>query len=1007
MAEASIMNLFAKLSLDKSEFDRGLDDSESKAKGFGSKLTSGLGGAMKAIGAGMAAAGTAMVGFGTKAVQTGIGFDSAMSQVAATMGVTTDEIAELRDFAQEMGATTVFSATQSAQALNYMALAGYDAEKSMQMLPNVLNLAAAGGMDLARASDMVTDAESALGLKGQEVTAMVNQMARAASRSNTSVEQLGEAFLTIGGTATLMTNDTSRLATVLGILADNGIKGSEAGTHLRNMILKLSSPTKDGADAMAALGLQVFDAEGKMRDMQDIITDMNIAFADLTDQEKIKYISDMFNTRDVAAVNALLNTSVERWDQLGAEIAQAGEAADTMSKTQLDNLKGDVTLMKSAFEGLQIAVSDKLTPTIRKFTQLGSKGISNITMAFKKNGLNGAMEEFGKILSEGISMLFDMLPDVLEAAQTLLTTLINGIIENLPKIVKTGAKILDSILKGIKQQLPEIQKNLPAVISEIIQTLTKALPDIISTGVDILMSIIDGIIQAIPVLVENLPKIIEAIVKTISENVPKLVDTGGKLIVALGEGIIKSIPTLAVGAVQVVGTFVESLFGLKPKIDDAAQQVFDVSQKVRDTVSNYKDVMEPLHDAVEATNDHWNSIETLKGKFDELIDPMGKVKDGYSDEAKVLAEELNKELGTNIEIVDDQIEHYDTLSEAIEKKIRLEKADALLQAGREEYDRAKAAQVELYNSYAEAVDKATEAEKNYNDLLAYAEENDVREAMSYDILVARDAMNDAKDALDEVTDAMNENNLVIQQYSRLQQAATNDTDNLEEAMVAYTYNLKNATTSTEQELRAQYEHYKNEYERINKAIEEGGAVGLESERENLRLMRDLAKSEFEKATGQVEQSILDMSDRINNISGTAFPTAGRQIVEGLAQGIKDRTHVAVSAAAELARRAGEAARVTLDINSPSKVMAKIGQYTAEGFAEGIEDNLGYVDKAINKMSSVASDANVAVSGKGIGGTGTVINMNVYGAEGQDVNELAEIISMKINDAVARDRRVYA
>ena len=208
---------------------------------------------MGAVAAGAAAAG--MTAFAKASVQTGMQFDSAMSQVAATMGTTVDQIGELRDFAQKMGATTAFSATQAAEALNYMALAGYDADTSMEMLPNVLNLAAAGSMDLARASDMVTDAQTALGLTTEQTSEMVDQMAKTSSKTNTSVSQLGEAMLTIGATARNLKGGTVELSTVLGVLADNGIKGAEGGTHLRNAILSLQTPTTDVAAALEKLGM--------------------------------------------------------------------------------------------------------------------------------------------------------------------------------------------------------------------------------------------------------------------------------------------------------------------------------------------------------------------------------------------------------------------------------------------------------------------------------------------------------------------------------------------------------------------------------------------------------------------------------------------------------------------------------------------------------------------------------------------------------------------------------
>ena len=201
---------------------------------YGSALSGALGSAAKV---GVAALGTAMAAagaFAKSAVDAGMNFDTSMSQVYATMGDKANAMVEyngqtmssmeaLRDFAQEMGRTTAFSASESADALNYMALAGYDAETSMAMLPNVLNLAAAGSIDLARASDMVTDAQTALGLSIEETGVMVDQMAAASSNSNTSVEQLGEAFLKIGANARDLSGGTTELSTVLGVLADNGI----------------------------------------------------------------------------------------------------------------------------------------------------------------------------------------------------------------------------------------------------------------------------------------------------------------------------------------------------------------------------------------------------------------------------------------------------------------------------------------------------------------------------------------------------------------------------------------------------------------------------------------------------------------------------------------------------------------------------------------------------------------------------------------------------------------
>ena len=310
----------------------------------------------------------------TAAVKTTADFDTSMSEVAATMGKSVDEIKDLRDYARQMGSTTAFSASEAAEAMNYMALAGYDDAKIMKMLPSVLNLAAAGNIDLASASDMVTDAQSALGLTMEQTEDLVNQMAKTSSKSNTSVEQLGEGILKIGATARGVAGGTKELTTVLGVLADNGIKGAEGGTHLRNMIQSLKSPTAEGAKALETLKINVYDAEGNMRSMSEIMQEMQGKMQGMTQESKDAMLSGLFNKTDLAAVDALLGTTSERWDELGNAIGNSGNAAEEMAATKLDNLNGQLTLLKSALQELAISFGDTLMPTIRKIVS-GIQGL--------------------------------------------------------------------------------------------------------------------------------------------------------------------------------------------------------------------------------------------------------------------------------------------------------------------------------------------------------------------------------------------------------------------------------------------------------------------------------------------------------------------------------------------------------------------------------------------------------------------------------------------------------
>ena len=473
----NVFSLVARLSLDTSDYEKSLDNSKKGLSSFGKTVSKGFDGVKKAAKAGavaIAAATTAVAAFVKQSVDVGAEFDKSMSQVAATMGKTTEEITDLRDFAKEMGRTTAFSATQAADALNYMALAGYDSEKSMKMLPTVLNLAAAGSIDLASASDMVTDAQSALGLSMEETEEMVDKMAQASSKSNTSVAQLGEAFLTVGGTAKDLAGGTTELSTVLGILADNGIKGSEGGTALRNIILALEAPTDKAAEAIKALGLEVFDANGNMRPMEEIFGDLNERLSTMTQGERTEALNKIFNKVDLKSVNALLGTNVERWDELTAAIDNSQGAAEKMASTQLDNLAGDITLFKSALEGAQIAISDQVTPTLREFVKLGTDGISDLTDAFEKDGLNGAMEALGKIISDGIALFTQSLPSFVDAGLALLGALVQGMIDNFPQLVDAAGQIVTTVIGSIQGFLDQ---NVPA-LGEAFRVISTTVSDV-------------------------------------------------------------------------------------------------------------------------------------------------------------------------------------------------------------------------------------------------------------------------------------------------------------------------------------------------------------------------------------------------------------------------------------------------------------------------------------------------------------------------------------------------
>lgn len=446
-----------------------------------------------AMGAGMVALGTMLASFVQQAaqaigqflgdtLQVGMSFDASMSQVAATMGVSVDQIQNLTEYAQEMGASTAFSATQASEALNYMALAGYSVEESMAALPNVLNLAAAGNIDLARASDMVTDAQSALGMSFDELEGFIDQLAVTASTTNTSVEQLGDAILTVGGTSKMLSGGTRELNQALGILADNGLKGSEGGTMLRNVLLSLAAPTSAASSMLEELGVQVYDAEGNMRSLEDIMGDFNAALDGMTSEQRTNAISSIFNTRDIKAVEALLGTTAERWDEVGAAIDSAHGAAQRMADTQLDNLQGDVTMFQSALEGLQITLFHQVEPALRAVVGAATEGLTAITQFFSGGGVNDLFADLG------------------------------GVWEDIQAIAQTVWPTIQTIIFGVVDAIKTFFSATWPIISRAVTTAFDVVRGITETVWPLVQSIVEGVIGRIKFVIEGLQPIIGIVV---------------------------------------------------------------------------------------------------------------------------------------------------------------------------------------------------------------------------------------------------------------------------------------------------------------------------------------------------------------------------------------------------------------------------------------------------------------------------------------------------------------
>lgn len=382
----------AYLTLDTTQFVTALNQSKNA-------LTT-VGGGMASVGATMTSTVTkGFVSAGQAAVNVTKSFESAMSQVQATRGITIDAMEDLdgaavntmsayENLAKQLGRETKFSATEAAEAINNMAMAGYSVQETYDALPTVLSLASAGALDLDYATQLVANGLNVMGMETKDATELADKLAITASNAYGSVSDFGEGILVAGGQAKLANMSLTDTMTALGILGDNGIAASEGGTMLRNVLKNLYTPTEQASKALEKLGVETADkATGGLRDTQDVLKDLGKALDGLNEEERINVMAEIFDTRTIAGANALIAASGERWDELSEAIDNAGGAADRMAKTQLDNMEGKLTILKSSIEGLLLSFGQLLIPVLQKVVNHIQKVVDWL------NGLSDAQRE--------------------------------------------------------------------------------------------------------------------------------------------------------------------------------------------------------------------------------------------------------------------------------------------------------------------------------------------------------------------------------------------------------------------------------------------------------------------------------------------------------------------------------------------------------------------------------------------------------------------------------------
>ena len=312
----------------------------------------------------------AVAAVGTASVKTAMDFDSQMSRVQAISGATGEEFEKLRQQAIDLGASSVYGATEAAEGMENLASAGFTVEETMSAMPGLLNLAASSGEDLATASDIAASAVRGFGLEASETAHVADVLAKNAAATNAAVADTGEALKYVAPVANTAGLSIEEVSAAIGIMANAGIKGSQAGTTLRGALTRLMKPTKSVSEAMDAIGISAYDNEGKMKSLSEIIGELRTATAGLSEEEKQNRLATIFGTEALSGMMALVNSSPEELEKMTKELENCDGAAEEMAETMMNNTKGAIEEMKGALETAGIKIGDMLTPYI---TQAANK----------------------------------------------------------------------------------------------------------------------------------------------------------------------------------------------------------------------------------------------------------------------------------------------------------------------------------------------------------------------------------------------------------------------------------------------------------------------------------------------------------------------------------------------------------------------------------------------------------------------------------------------------------
>lgn len=629
-----------------------------------SDVSGDLKGIVSAAAGAVAAVGGAAVGAVSKATEVGAGFEKSMSKVEAISGATGEDLAALEQAAKNMGASTSKTASESADALSYMALAGWKTEEMLTGLEPILRAAEAGEMDLATCSDLVTDSMSAMGVSVNDLAHYLDVVAAAQSNSNTSMQQLLEAFVECGGSAKNFGLNVEDVSAVLGVMANRGIKGSEAGTALNSIFVNMLGSTAKTAAAMDALGLSLYDDSGAMKDMTEVLKEMGGALAVATDEQRNNLEAMLGGKTQITALQALVNGLNEEYDTLSETLYNCDGALMNTAKTMQDNLTGKVTEMQSAIEGLGIDFYSYLEEPLKSAVQAATKEIGNLSDSVTDGQLAAVIErlaeQFGKLIKNTAEF----------AVNKGIPTLINS----LDWISQNGDKVV-SVIYGMGAGWAAWKVG---TMASHVMNLVKAIKDF---------------------------KIAQeaATAAQIAANQAAMAN----VYVAVAAAVIGLTAALAkLGAAQIDAA--AAALREKNRLDDTTRAMLEQQEAIDNRISSYITECGEIDKKAAKERALWEEIQNLVDEEGRQIEQSGRLSEAIN--------ELNTLAGTNIQLIGGQIDGYQGLKTSIDDVIASQQRQAKLSYLQDSYGEALVNIDDITAKYNDAAQKEQECFKTFESL---------------------------------------------------------------------------------------------------------------------------------------------------------------------------------------------------------------------------------------------------------------------------------------------------